>query len=97
MDPTLAPSRQARRAMAVIWPAFLMAGVLEVLVFSVVDPLELRWFGGAQVELSAQAVYTLAFAVFWVVIALAASLSLLLMQMPDQEGAPQTHAPGWPR
>jgi len=36
-----------RLAMTILWPAFLMAGVLEVLVFAVVDPGELHWFGGA--------------------------------------------------
>ncbi|PZP36633.1 MAG: hypothetical protein DI603_01340 [Roseateles depolymerans] len=97
MDPTLVPSRKARRAMAVVWPAFLMAGVLEMLVFSVVDPQELRWFGSVPVELSTQAVYTLAFVVFWVVLMLASSLSLLLMQLPEHEGGPAPRAPGWPR
>ena len=34
------------RALQILWPAFLMAGVLEMLVFAVVDPAELHWFGG---------------------------------------------------
>lgn len=97
MDPTLVPSRRARRVMAVVWPSFLMAGVLEMLVFSVLDPQELRWFGAAPVELSTQAVYTLAFVVFWAVLMLSASLSLLLMQLPEHESDPDTQAPGWPR
>jgi hypothetical protein len=67
-----------RHAMAVLWPAFLMAGVLETLVFVLVDPATLRWFGGAAVELSASAVYTLAFFVFWIVIATAGVLTQLL-------------------
>lgn len=67
-----------RRAMTVVWPAFLMAGVLETLVFAVVDPATLRWFGGAPVPLSPPALYTLAFFVFWIVIALAAWLTQLL-------------------
>ena len=49
-----------------------------MLVFAVVDPAELRWFGAAPVELSSHAVYTLAFLVFWGVTALASSLALLL-------------------
>ena len=35
-----------QRALTILWPAFLMAGVLEMLVFVVVDPSDLRWFGG---------------------------------------------------
>lgn len=66
--------------MTVGWPSFLMAGVLEMLVFSLVDPTQLHWFGGAPVELSPMAVYTLAFFVFWIVIALAAALSQLLAE-----------------
>jgi hypothetical protein len=67
-------------AMAIAWPAFLMAGVLEMLVFSLVDPTQLRWFGGAPVELSTTAVYSLAFFVFWIVIAAAGAISRLLSE-----------------
>lgn len=64
--------------MAVLWPAFLMAGVLEVLVFTLIDPTQLRWFGGPAVEMPAAAVYTMAFFVFWLVIAVAGALTQLL-------------------
>jgi len=88
-------SRLTRFAMAVLWPSFLMAGVLEALVFAVVDPSELSWFGGAPIELPRQALYTLSFLIFWGVIALAASLSLLLATMP--EPPERAHPRGWPR
>ncbi len=91
------PSRVARFAMAVAWSSFLAAGVLEALVFSVVDPLELRWFGAAPVELSAQAVYTVSFLIFWGVVALGASLTLLLVSLPADAGRPERRSPGWPR
>ena len=91
------PSRIARHAMAVAWASFLAAGVLEALVFAVVDPHELRWFGGAPVELSAQAVYTVSFLIFWGVVALGASLALLLVNLPVDEAKPQRRSPGWPR
>lgn len=74
----------AVKAMAVLWPAFLMAGVLEMLVFALVDPGGLHWFGGAPVELAPAAVYTLAFFVFWGVIALAGMLTQLLLQSADE-------------
>jgi hypothetical protein len=94
---TPGPSRIARYAMAVAWASFLAAGVLEALVFAVVDPHELRWFGGAPVELSAQAVYTVSFLIFWGVVALGASLALLLVNLPADEPKPQRRSPGWPR
>lgn len=72
-----------RRAMAILWPAFLMAGVLEALVFALIDPRDLHWFGGAPVELSASAVYTLAFFVFWGVISTAGALTRLLEMTAD--------------
>jgi hypothetical protein len=31
--------------MGIMWPAFLSAGVLEMLVFAVVDPQDLHWMG----------------------------------------------------
>ena len=67
-----------QRALAILWPAFLMAGVLEMLVFVVVDPGDLRWFGGAPVELSREAVYTVTFLIFWGVIAFSGALTSLL-------------------
>lgn len=76
----MAMKRSQRLAMSIGWPAFLMAGVLEMLVFSLVDPTQLHWFGGAPVELSPTAVYSLAFFTFWCVIAIAGVLSQLLSE-----------------
>lgn len=97
MNGPAGPSRVARFAMAVAWSSFLCAGVLELLVFAVVDPGELRWFGAAPIELSPQAVYTVSFLIFWAVLALAASLALLLVSLPADEVKPASRAPGWPR
>ncbi|WP_293504809.1 hypothetical protein [Roseateles sp.] len=91
------PSRIARFAMAAAWSSFLAAGVLELLVFAVVDPGELRWFGATPVALSVQAVYTVGFLIFWGVSALGASLALLLASLPADEVRPAARAPGWPR
>lgn len=91
-------SRLARWAMAVAWPAFVMAGVTEGLVFSVVDPSDLTWFGGERMELSRQAVYTLSFMIFWGVISLASSLSLMLATLPESPDVPASvHPRRWPQ
>jgi TRAP-type mannitol/chloroaromatic compound transport system permease small subunit len=76
--------------MAILWPSFLMAGVLEMLVFALVDPASLRWMGGEALPLPSNAVYTLAFFAFWAVIAVAGLLTRLLEGDPEhinREGA----------
>jgi hypothetical protein len=75
-----------RRAITILWPAFLMAGVLEMLVFVVVDPGELRWFGGPALDWSASAVYTITFLIFWCVIATAGAVSAILAAAPGEGG-----------
>ena len=72
-----------RLAMAILWPAFLMAGVLEMLVFAVVDPGELHWFGGAVIAWPAQAIYSVSFLIFWGVISTAGALTALLSVESD--------------
>ena len=54
----------ARRLMWVVWPAFLVAGVAEIVFFSVFDPFELHFFGDA-LEMSREGVYTMGFFGFW--------------------------------
>jgi hypothetical protein len=67
-----------RRWMGVAWPAFLLAGVLEMLVFALVDPSQLHWHGQA-LEWSREAVYTVSFFVFWAVIAASGALTAVLV------------------
>jgi hypothetical protein len=69
---------RAERVLSVLWPAFVMAGALETLVFAMVDPQTLIWFGGEPVGWSRQAVYTVSFFVFWGVIAAASALTAAL-------------------
>ena len=68
---------QTRRWMWILWPAFLLACALEVLVFALVDPGDLNWRGEA-LGASRQAVYTVGFFVFWLLAMGAGALTLLL-------------------
>lgn len=68
--------------MRVLWPSFLMAGVMEILVFAVVDPQQLHWFGGSSIEWSREAIYSVSFLIFWGVISASTVLTLLLMRSP---------------
>lgn len=65
-----------KRAMWIIWPAFLVAGALELLVFSVVDPADLDSL--SHLMWSRDAYYSIAFFVFWAVVAVASTLTLWL-------------------
>ena len=71
----------AQRIMWIAWPAFLVAGLMEVAVFACVDPEDLHWFGHP-LAVSRQGVYTLAFFVFWALTMLSSALTTLLSLSP---------------
>jgi len=71
----------AQRMMWIAWPAFLVAGLLEVLVFGLVDPADLQWFGHP-LALSRQGVYSLAFFALWALTMLSSGLTTLLSMSP---------------
>lgn len=71
----------AQRMMWIAWPAFLLAGVTEMLVFALVDPESLHWFGHP-LALSREAVYTLAFFAFWLLAMASSALTTLLAMSP---------------
>lgn len=72
---------RAQRWMWIAWPAFLVAAVLEMVVFAFVDPSELHWSGQA-LELSREAVYTLVFFLFWGAAMASSALTTLLVMSP---------------
>ena len=67
--------------MWIAWPAFLLAGVIEMLVFALVDPQSLHW-SGQPLDLSREAVYTLAFFIFWFLTMMSSALTTLLSMSP---------------
>ena len=71
----------AQRLMWIAWPAFLVTGVIEMLVFAMVDPQDLHWFG-SPLALSREGVYTVAFFVFWVLTMVSGALTTLLSLSP---------------
>lgn len=74
-----------QRAMHVLWPGFLAACVAEFAVFALVDPNDLHW-GDAALPMSRQAIYAVAFFLFWMLSAVSSALTLLLV-------APSSAAP----
>ncbi len=70
-----------QRMMWIAWPAFLMAGVMEMVVFAFVDPGALYWFD-QPLQVSREGIYTIAFFVFWAVIMASSALTTLLALSP---------------
>ncbi len=68
---------KARAWVLIGWPAFLAACLLQGLVFAVIDPAEVHW-PGPQSQPSRQAIYTVAFFLFWLIAAACSSLVLWL-------------------
>ena len=61
--------------------AFLMAALLEMVVFAMVDPADIQW-RGQPLEVSRQAVYTMAFFFFWAVTMASSFLTTTLAMSP---------------
>ena len=74
-------------ALRILWPAFLFAGVLEMMVFAVIVPHDMRWFGGALIGWSPVAIYSVTFFIFWSVIVGAGALTALLSLTGDEINA----------
>jgi hypothetical protein len=72
----------SQRWMWIAWPAFLVAGMLEMLVFAFVDPQDLHGFDGEPLGLSRSAIYTLAFFIFWGATMVSSALTTLLSMSP---------------
>lgn len=75
---------RSREIMSIAWPAFLSACLLELLVFGLVDPQFVQ-LPGQLPELSRQAVYTVAFFLFWVIGASGSALTVLLNRSADSQ------------
>lgn len=70
-----------QRWMWIAWPAFLVAAVLEMVIFALVDPSELHWRGQA-LDMSRPAVYTVTFFFFWGATMASSALTTLLAMSP---------------
>jgi len=71
----------AQRLLWVLWPAFLVAAVAELLFFAVFDPADLRLFG-SPIEVARTPVYTLGFFFFWGMTSAASALTVFLQRSP---------------
>ena len=70
-----------QRLMWVLWPGFVVAIPAVGLVFSLVDPADLQWFG-VPLEASRLGAYTMGFLFFWIVGSACSALTCLLQRSP---------------
>jgi len=89
-----------QRLLWVLWPAFLVAAVAELLFFAIFDPADLHLFG-APVEIGRMSVYTLGFFFFWGVTSAASALTVFLQRSPFEVNRcpldAQDRPPGCPK
>jgi len=72
-----------RLAISILCPSLLMAALRESLLFSLVDPSDLKWMGRVPLDAPPQVVCWLAFLVFWAVLAASGGLTALWWMRPD--------------
>jgi hypothetical protein len=72
------------RLISILWPSFLLACAIEILVFALVDPADLHW-GSEALRMSRQGVYTVAFFLFWGIAAASSAFTALLGESPPRE------------
>jgi hypothetical protein len=83
-----------REWIAVLWPAFVAACLLEIVVFAAFDPHDVNLFGWG-IALEPDAVYSIAFFAFWAVTAAAGLVTWSLSRTAEQVNrAPRTLPPG---
>ena len=62
----------------ILWPSFLVAGLVEGLFFTLVKPEEILFFG-VHPNLSDEGIYTLGFFAFWIFCALSSALTAYVL------------------
>lgn len=67
-----------RLLMWILWPSFLVAGMAEGLLFTVISPEDITFFGH-HLEASDQAIYTVGFFILWGLCALSSALSIFIL------------------
>ena len=80
--------RRIRRLAWILWPSFLLACVVEMLVFAMVDPRDVHW-RGEPLPLSRQGIYTLGFFVFWALGMGSSALTALLAMSRREINRPE--------
>ncbi len=76
------------RVLTILWPAFLAAGLAEACFFALFDPVEALAAHTGNWTPSPLAAYTLGFFFFWLMCALASTLTYYLLKVPAEHNPP---------
>jgi hypothetical protein len=82
--PTHLPSRGAKAAMMILWPAFLAAAALNALFFSLIDPQDLV-VHGVPVEIDRLAAYAIGFLICFVFSAISSFMTWSLTRPAESQ------------
>lgn len=74
--------KTAQRWIGIFWPSFVVAGLAEIVFFTLFDPVEMVLFG-THLELPRLGIYTFGFFGFWGVGILSSAMTLFLLR-PDR-------------
>lgn len=72
----------------VLWPSFLVAGIAEIVFFTVINPQEL-YLLGQPVKYSALATYSIGFFAFWILCAASSLTTLFFQRTADEINHPE--------
>lgn len=72
----------------VLWPSFLVAGIAEIVFFTVVNPQEL-YLLGEPVKYSPIATYSIGFFAFWMLCAASSLMTLFFQRTSDEINFPE--------
>jgi hypothetical protein len=84
-----------QRIMWILWPAFIVGAIAEMLFFAFIDPGEMSLFG-TPIELGRTATYSLFFFFFWMMGACSSALTCLLQRSPFEVNRCPVDADGRP-
>ena len=76
-----------RRLMWILWPSFIVAGVAEVVFFTVIDPQEL-YLLGEPVTMSRLGTYSVGFLLFWALAAASSAFTCFLQRSSRELNRP---------
>jgi hypothetical protein len=76
-----------KKAMWILWPSFVIAGVAEVVFFTVIDPQEL-YLLGEPVSMSRLATYSIGFLLFWGLAAASSAFTCFLQRSSREVNRP---------
>jgi hypothetical protein len=71
-----------KRAIWILWPSFIVAGIGTVMLFTLLDPVDLRFVG--PLELGRKAGYTLGFFFLWLLAAGSSAFTCWLQLNPEE-------------